>query len=234
VFSGEVVSGKERAAEFNWRDSENHNSAGLAQRLIAELTGSELLHVWHYFGHGVVQAQGPALETAPGDDLSCTELAQPLTLTAAPRVVVLNACDSALPLAAHDGSAALTSFATVLLKRGTAALICMLKEVSPPTASATTEAVYRKLAESLFTNPLGLEDALHDVRMAIHDPDKPRWDFFCPVLYRRRVENEALFEYSDRRLTVWKMIQESKLTPVWPWYLYKAAIWSGVLARGRY
>jgi hypothetical protein len=229
VYAGEVVSAGKRSTELIWRVAEERDDAagaGLAQRILEALTGAEAVHVWHYFGLGVVQAAGPALVTVPGDCLGSDMLAQAISGGRSPRIVILNACDSALPMGVRGGSAALTGFATVLLQRGTAALVCMLKQVRPDTASAATRAMYTELAGSLFTDPLALENALHDLRKAVHHPDNPRLDFFCPVLYRRRVEKETLFEYSDRRVAVWKMIRERKLTPAWPWHLWTAARWS--------
>jgi len=180
-------------------------------------------HILHYFGHGAGN-EDPELVLRPGHNLSCEAIGQKITQL--PRVVILNACESATPVGTN--TPVLTGFATLFLLRGTVNLICMQMRVTPNTATLTTEQLYYRLSKSLFTRQMDFEESLYEVHKLVYN-SPPRLDFFCPVLYARPV-NGPIFAYQDDRLEVWKAIMEGRLpwSPVrfWsPTRLLKARSW---------
>ncbi|MCB0166648.1 MAG: CHAT domain-containing protein [Anaerolineae bacterium] len=186
-------------------------------------------HILHYFGHGNAIGDAPQLVLRPGENLSSDTIdrqvessnnqrAKPM-----PRIVILHACDTASP--ADSKVPVLTGFATMFLLKGTVNLVCMQMKITPETAIMTTQALYNRLSQTLFTNQMDFEEALYEVRKRAHDLD--RLDFFCPVLYARPV-NGPIFDYQDNRLDVWKRIQVKELS-LNPKTLLKVAWWSSRL-----
>lgn len=192
------------------------------RNIFLKVLGGVNWHLLHYFGHGAGNID-PELVLRPGSNLSCKEIGQKISQM--PRLVILNACESANP--AGLNAPVLTGFATLFLLRGTVNLICMQMRATPKTATLVTRELYHRLSQSLFTRQMDFEEALHEVRRQFHDPQDPRLDFFCPVLYARPV-NGPIFAYQDDRLDVWRLIKAKELT-LNPRKLVRVASWSSRL-----
>jgi hypothetical protein len=214
VYQGQVQLRKNRPF---WIATETHSRD--LRDIFLRFLGSPNWHILHYFGHGA-GTRDPALVLRPGANLSCSEIGQVISQT--PRLVVLNACESANP--ASPNAPALTGFATLFLLRGTVNLVCMQMKVTPKTATVITRTLYNKLSRSLFTRQLDCEEALYRVRQQVHDETDPRLDFFCPVHYFRPV-NGPIFAYQDDRLRIWGSIRRGEELPWDPGKLCRVISW---------
>lgn len=218
-----VYKGQVRARpgqQLFWSIEQEHNRD--LQSLFLQLLGTESWHILHYFGHGEGNTN-PELVLRPGHNLSSVKLGEQISKM--PRIVILNACDSATPVDQH--APVPTGFATIFLLHETVNLICMQTKVTPKTATLITREVYSRLSRSLFTRQMDFEEALYEVRKRIHDDQDPRLDFFCPVLYSRPV-NGSIFNYNDERLKIWELIRGEKLS-LNPMKLLKVIRWCSIL-----
>lgn len=221
VFDGQVKFNHSRN-QLCWRITNKHERneeiiPSLKDIFINRLN-QRTWHILHYLGHGDVSSTSPQLVLRPGDNLSSNAIGQLVEnengqqATSMPRLVVLNACESAS--SANSNVPVLTGFATVFLMRGTVNLVCMQMKVTPETATLTTRTLYGKLLMSLFTDQMNFEEALLEFRRAAYG--KGRLDFFCPVLYARPV-NGPIFDFQDGRLDTWKQIIGIKKGNRLPW-----------------
>ena len=140
-------------------------------------------HVLHVIGHGMKDADSPAVEIRPPDGLPWPLTADFLTgalpHSLRPRLVVLNACRTA---AEPDTAAQLSRGLTeALLNGGTAAVVSMQGDVASAPAVRFTEALYSRLAA---LRPV--DAAVAEARAAIRFTGsfRPR-DWVLPVLELR-------------------------------------------------
>lgn len=205
-----------QAGQTSWKVEQKHGCH--LRDILLRFLGSKTWHILHYFGHGAGGSGGPELALRPGNNLLLTDI----TIRRMPRIVILNACESANP--ADPAAPVLTGFATFFLLHGTVNLVCMQRNVTPKTATLTTQALYYRLARSLFTRQMDFEEALHKVRQQVHNQADPRLDFFCPVLYSRPVDGPT-FDYQDNRLRTWRSIRRQEQLPWNPVKLCKVVSW---------
>lgn len=154
----------------------------LRQALVAQ--GS---HVLHFMGHGHFdpQAEEGALyfEDGKGGIAAWTgrELAATLTGLPALRLVVLNACQTAV--SGSSGDNAYGGVAAALVRGGVVAVVAMQRPISDVAAIAFSSAFYRHLADGA-----DLEEALTEGRQAIHTAKPATLEWSIPVLFSRTTD----------------------------------------------
>jgi hypothetical protein len=150
------------------------------------------VHVLHYMGHGAFNPETGAgallyrgrRGAAP---LYGRHLATKLKDLGSLRLVVLNACDTALA-GVEGGQSPFAGVATALVLGGLPAVVAMQSPIEDRSAIAFSAAFYDRLARGMT-----VEAALTEGRQAIHslDPEGAAWA--VPVLFLR-TPSGALFE----------------------------------------
>lgn len=153
--------------DFQWVLGESHSD-------LFESMYKGPWHVFHFVGHGGVDAQGEgyivlANETGDAEEYSATKLTRMLRLESSLRLVVLNCCDSA------RGS---SSLAKKLVLSGIPAVIAMQFPISDQAAVELSSAFYSALA-----NGEPVDGAVTHARIRIQNRSNIEWGI--PVLYMR-------------------------------------------------
>lgn len=150
----------ELAQQPGWEIREVPSRPGTAsEQLLGMLSGSEL---FVYFGHARVGSQVSRryLQTDANSGLQATDI---LTLRAAPREVILIACESGLAKEASGGVAGL-GLAQSFLLRGSRYVIATTREVDARLGKAMIEELLRGDLDKLQSDPAR---RLSDVRRAV-------------------------------------------------------------------
>lgn len=140
-------------------------------------------HVLHIMGHGKVDEDTGSgwvyLRDEKGDPdlLRAQDVAELFSGLAAPRLVVLNACQSARGTLSVNGHG---SVAGALVSQGVAAVIAMQFAISDRAAMAFTEEFYTHLAEGA-----SIDDAVTEGRLAIRSKVPDSFEWCTPALYMR-------------------------------------------------
>jgi len=153
--------------DFQWALGESHSD-------LFEALHKGPWHVFHFVGHGGVDAQGEgyivlANETGDAEEYSATKLTRMLRMESSLRLVVLNCCDSA------RGS---SSLAKRLVLSGVPAVIAMQFPISDQAAVELSSAFYSALA-----NGEPVDGAVTHARIRIQNRSNIEWGI--PVLYMR-------------------------------------------------
>jgi tetratricopeptide (TPR) repeat protein/CHAT domain-containing protein len=165
--------------DFQWVLGESHSD-------LFEAMYKGPWHVFHFVGHGGVDAQGEgyivlANETGNAEEYSATKLTRMLRLESSLRLVVLNCCDSA------RGS---SSLAKRLVLSGIPAVIAMQFPISDQAAVELSSAFYSALA-----NGEPVDGAVTHARIRIQNRSNIEWGI--PVLYMRTPDGRIF----EKRLT---------------------------------
>lgn len=141
-------------------------------------------HVLHFMGHGGFDPElGEGVvffENAAGGTEPWTGegLAEKLADLAFLRLVVLNACQTAI--SGGSGADPYGGVAAALVRGGLPAVVAMQRPISDVAAIAFSGAFYRELAAGA-----GIEAALTEGRQAIHTLDPSEGEWAIPVLFGR-------------------------------------------------
>lgn len=165
--------------DFQWVLGESHSD-------LFEAMYKGPWHVFHFVGHGGVDAQGEgyivlANETGDAEEYSATKLTRMLRLESSLRLVVLNCCDSA------RGS---SSLAKRLVLSGIPAVIAMQFPISDQAAVELSSAFY-----SALSNGEPVDGAVTHARIRIQNRSNIEWGI--PVLYMRTPDGRIF----EKRLT---------------------------------
>lgn len=139
-------------------------------------------HVLHFMGHGNVDEDTGSgwvyLRDGEGNPvlLRAQDVAE-LFSGFAPRLVVLNACQSARGTLSVNGHG---SVAGALVSQGVAAVIAMQFAISDRAAMAFTEEFYTRLAEGA-----SIDDAVTEGRLAMRSKVPDSFEWCTPALYMR-------------------------------------------------
>ncbi len=152
------------------------------QRLRQALRG-EPFHVIHFMGHGSFNEQADLgvldLEDESGDraPISGEGLANLLKGLTLPRLMVLNACDSA-----HSGSAVepFAGVATALVEGGLSAVVAMQFPISDDAAISFSTALFEQLAQGTT-----IDEAVTEGRIAVGVDGSDTLEWGTPVLFMR-------------------------------------------------
>lgn len=152
--------------------------------------GRTSFHVLHYMGHGAFDprtGEGTLLVHGANGGraaISGRHLATKLKDAGSLRLVVLNACETAVASAAgsHDPVAGV---ATALVMAGVPAVVAMQSPIEDTKAAAFSAAFYDRLADGL-----SIEEAVTEGRQAIHSLDADGADWAIPVLFMRSAAGE--------------------------------------------
>jgi hypothetical protein len=142
-------------------------------------------HALHYIGHGAFDpesGEGSLLGQGPrGNRVSVTgrHLATKLKDLSSLRLVVLNACETALA-SAEIGHSPFAGVATALVLGGIPAVVAMQSPIEDDHALAFSAAFYDRLAHGM-----PVEEAITEGRQAIHSLDPETSDWAVPVLFLR-------------------------------------------------
>ena len=164
-------------------------------------------HILHFVGHGNVEEEGGCLilEDQHGEAWSVDHLRLGRFLShPSLRLVVLNACEGALP----GGSDAFSGVAQALLREGVPAVLAMQQVISDSAAIAFSKHFY-----GAFGQGLTLGSALLEARRALYRDDEPEWAI--PVLYLSTPDAP--------------LIGDPLLPPSKTWILYLVGAFVGVL-----
>jgi tetratricopeptide (TPR) repeat protein len=161
--------------DFQWALGESHSD-------LFDALYKGPWHVFHFVGHGGVDAQGEgyivlANETGDAEEYSATKLTRMLRMESSLRLVVLNCCDSA------RGS---SSLAKRLVLSGIPAVIAMQFPISDQAAVELSSAFYSALA-----NGEPVDGAVTHARIRIQNRSNIEWGI--PVLYMRTADGR-IFE----------------------------------------
>jgi CHAT domain len=142
-------------------------------------------HALHFMGHGVFDphtGEGALLCRDPQGGriaLSGRHLATKLKDLGSLRLVVLNACDTALA-SAQPSHSPFAGVATALVLGGVPAVVAMQSPIDDPYALAFSAAFYDRLAHGL-----PVEEAVAEGRQAIHSLSPEGAEWAVPVLFLR-------------------------------------------------
>ncbi len=155
------------------------------------LRGKPSFHIVHFMGHGVgfdeESGEGALLLDSPGGEvarLSATGLTEMFEDLAAPALVVLNACETALTSGGVDP---IRSVAASLVVAGLPAVLAQRTAIQDDAALILAEELYRRLAQD---EPI--EAAVAEARRALR---LERWgttEWAIPALFVRPAPGEVL------------------------------------------
>jgi hypothetical protein len=162
--------------DFTWLESPT-------ARALQDALQRDAWHLFHFIGHGLPAdgdgGEGALLladENRRARSLSASGLARLLADHAALRLVVLNACDTAVAGPADPFS----GVATALVRRGLPAVLAMQEAISDAAAIECTRSFYGALA-----NGLPVDVAATEARKAMSLLDADSIEWAVPVLYMR-------------------------------------------------
>jgi hypothetical protein len=149
-------------------------------------------HILHFMGHGVFEhttGEGAVLFSGPdglGEAISGRHLATKVKDFAALRLVVLNACSTAL--AGLEGAVSpFGGVATALVLGGVPAVVAMQSPIADHHAVAFSAAFYNRLAHGA-----ALEEAVTEGRQAVHSLRPESADWAIPILFQRNSSGALL------------------------------------------
>jgi hypothetical protein len=154
-------------------------------RALREALDSRPFHVLHYMGHGSfdpVSGEGGLLLRGPDGKrelLSGRHLATKTKDVSSLRLVVLNACETALASGSPEHNP-FAGVAAALLLGGVPAVIAMQSSIADQHAIAFSTAFYRQIARGT-----PVDEAVTEGRQAIHSLHPDRGDWSIPVLFLR-------------------------------------------------
>lgn len=160
-------------------------------------------HVLHFMGHGSFDPESREgalyFEDGQGQGAPFTGSALAAKLAGAPslRLVVLNACDTAVSGAAGN---AYGGVAAALVRSGLPAVIAMQRPISDKAAIAFSSAFYHHLATGA-----DLESALTEGRQAIHTLNPSGIEWSIPVLFSRFAERGLFSNPEALAVRRWKL-----------------------------
>ncbi len=159
-------------------------------RALREALDSRPFHVLHYMGHGAFDpASGEGGLLLRGSDgrrelVTGRQLAIKTKDVSSFRLVVLNACETALTSASPEHNP-FAGVAAALLLGGVPAVIAMQSTIVDQHAIAFSAAFYRQIARGV-----PLDEAVTEGRQAIHSLRPDRGDWSIPVLFLRTPSGE--------------------------------------------
>ncbi len=161
-------------------------------------------HVFHFTGHGGFdQGRREGMIALTGDDggtyrMSATDLGRLLGDHHHLRLAVLNSCDGARA----DRLDVFSSTASVLVRRGTPAVVAMQYEITDDAAVELARTFYSALAEGLAVD-VALGEARKAVAVSIHGS----FEWGTPVLYLRAPDSR-IFDVDQSALPPVQTVQD--------------------------
>jgi hypothetical protein len=160
-------------------------------RALREALDSRSFHVLHYMGHGSfdpVSGEGGLLLRGPDGKrelVTGRHLATKTKDVSSLRLVVLNACETALASASPEHNP-FAGVAAALLLGGVPAVVAMQSAIADQHAIAFSTAFYRQIARGT-----PVDEAVTEGRQAIHSLHPDRGDWSIPVLFLRTPSGEV-------------------------------------------
>lgn len=160
-------------------------------RALREALDSRPFHVLHYMGHGSfdpVSGEGGLLLRGPDGKrelVTGRHLATKMKDVSSLRLVVLNACETALASASPEHNP-FAGVAAALLLGGVPAVVAMQSAIADQHAIAFSTAFYRQIARGM-----PVDEAVTEGRQAIHSLHPDRGDWSIPVLFLRTPSGEV-------------------------------------------
>jgi|GEM_PF-2440703 len=150
-------------------------------------------HAVHFMGHGgfdpglsagalYFEGEGGGAQPVTGP-----ELAGHFADVESLRLVVLNACETAVDDAGTPGANPFSGVATALVQGGVAAVVAMQLPISDAAAIAFSRVFYRRLAAG---DPI--DCAVAESRLAVHQAFPDTWEWAVPVLFLRSGDSRIL------------------------------------------
>jgi hypothetical protein len=166
---------------------EHADSAALRRALM-----QKPFHILHFMGHGVFEhatGEGALLFSGTdglGEAISGRHLATKVKDFASLRLVVLNACSTALA-GLEEAASPFGGVATALVLGGVPAVVAMQSPIADQHAVAFSAAFYNRLAHGA-----ALEEAVTEGRQAVHSLRPESADWAIPILFQRNSSGALL------------------------------------------
>lgn len=168
-------------------------------RTLREVLEKVPFHVLHYMGHGTfdpANGEGALLLKSPDgrqEILSGSHLSTKIKDVSSLRLVVLNACKTALVSGSPDNNP-FAGVAASLLLGGVPAVVAMQANIADQHAIAFSKAFYQQLARGV-----PVDEAVVEGRHAIHSLYPSGNDWSTPVLFLRTPTGELFAHQQPRR-----------------------------------
>jgi hypothetical protein len=153
---------------------------------LRETLRSKPFHVLHFMGHGTFDrrtGEGALIFEGPGrppEIVTGRHLSTKIADLGHLRLIVLNACNTAIHSSADLGHDPFAGVASALLLGGTTAVIAMQSPIEDPHAIAFSSMFYDELAQG---SPI--DEAVTEGRQAIYSKAADRTDWAIPVVFLR-------------------------------------------------
>ena len=189
------VSREESNIRTSWSQVEGVELTTLAHATAPRLREALLdgnYQVVHFIGHGDYdEERGESVimlenETGQAAPIGGTLLANIFHGTAVPRLVVLNACETARP-SFRDGQSPYAGVATTLVAAGVPSVIAMQFPITDAAAILFSRILYSRLTKG---DPI--DAAVTEARLAIHLADERSLEWGTPALFMRATDSRLV------------------------------------------
>jgi hypothetical protein len=188
------------------RDALSHSAGTVLEvlenpgaRTLRDVLESASFHALHYMGHGSfdpVTGEGGLLLRGPDgkrEHLSGRHLTTKIKDVSSLRLVVLNACETAVVSGSPDHNP-FAGVAAALLLGGVPAVVAMQSSIADHHAIAFSTAFYQQVARGM-----PIDEAVVEGRQAIHSLNPGGSDWSIPVLFLRTPTGELFARRSAKR-----------------------------------